>query len=183
MGFCLGVRHRYSKQNILIDLATEDSFGPPSTLAICGDSWVRVRPVREPESLKAPKDIREYDMVMRPVGLGPKNYHPGEGQQQFSIQPTQEDRPLPSSKMRPQLRSTCFGKNKILTYRSRRDMKPRMPVLARTSNNVTDRPADWPSYLSYDLTIITSPLIADTVLLSRLPLLSRSQCLSTKEVM
>jgi hypothetical protein len=42
--------------------------------------------------------------------------------------------------MRPHLETlTCLTENKYLFYRSRRDLKPRMTVLARTSRNLTDR--------------------------------------------
>jgi hypothetical protein len=36
---------------------------------------------------------------------------------------------------------TCSGQNKIIGHRSRRDLKPRMTVLARASRNLTDRPS------------------------------------------
>jgi hypothetical protein len=39
----------------------------------------------------------------------------------------------------PFLNNTCVGENKNLDHRSRRDLKPGMAVLQRTSSKVADR--------------------------------------------
>jgi hypothetical protein len=52
-----------------------------------------------------------------------------------NLTPTQKDRIFPSLKTR-----TLPEEKKDLGHRSRRDLKPRLTVLVRTSSNLTDRP-------------------------------------------
>jgi hypothetical protein len=58
-----------------------------------------------------------------------------------NVAPPQKDRPFPSSKRRTHSSNTYMSRRKInLGQKFRRDLKPGMTLLARTSSNLTDRP-------------------------------------------
>jgi hypothetical protein len=58
-----------------------------------------------------------------------------------NVAPSLKDRLLPPSKRKPHFANTYMSRMKRnLGQKSRRDLKPRMTMLARTSSSLTDRP-------------------------------------------
>jgi hypothetical protein len=102
-----------------------------------------------PSKLGEVSNVRH--LIMSPAGLGTKNICAGEDQRQFTRQNSvttlrqtqrlhRKTDTLPSSKRRPHFETnTGLGENKNFDRGFRRDPKPGITVLARTSSDLTDR--------------------------------------------